>query len=260
MRVAWLWVALLGCAPGIKVVRYTAPPKLDPGPSGPMVVEVTGTETALPMIQPALERAAQRELGFEVVQERAPGVAVLSAQVERWWQDVPQVTQAGSGRPPPMQTTEFMQLVVTLTKADGSTLSAHYESTTRDSPRERANPGGNSGLAAENARQLVKQFLGDFAPESTTESVDFDEDASTAAGLQLARAGDLPGAEQAWRAAGSAPARYNVGALLEARGALGEALAEYEAARGLSPDPKYARAAEAAKRSLALARRVRGGP
>jgi len=256
MRLALVALLLAGCAPGIKVVRYVGPPRVDPGPPGPLFVEVRGTDGAVQMIEPSLRRIAERELGFELVTERTPQAAVLEAEVERWWQEQPQLQQQGSsGRPPPVQITEFMQLVVTLKKTDGATVSAKYDASQRDSPRQLGSTSGNAQLAAANARQVLEQFLSEFAPESRSERLDFEDDATTAAGLQYAKAGDLPAAENAWREQDSAAAHYNLGAVLEARGALEAALLEYEAAARLSPDPKYAGAAEAVKKSAAFRRR-----
>jgi hypothetical protein len=255
MRLAVLVVVLAGCAPGVKVVRYVAPAKLDPGSPGRMVVEVTGTASAISMLQPSLERIAKNDLGFELVTERGEGVAVLHAEVERYWHQQA-VVQTTSARGPPTQTVEQMQLVVTLTRADGTTASASYQASQTDLPREHG-PGasGNGQLAAANARLLLQQFSDDFVPASQSQSVDFDDDASVAEGLQLAKDGDLVAAEAAWRKVDSAQGHYNVGALLEARGAREEALAEYEAAAKLSTDPKYAGAADAVKKSVSLVRR-----
>ena len=61
MRLAVLAVLLAGCAQSVKVVRYVAPAKLDPGAPGRLVVEVTGTDSAVKMIQPSSSRWCKPE-------------------------------------------------------------------------------------------------------------------------------------------------------------------------------------------------------
>lgn len=243
---------LVGCASGVKVTRWVGPPKYELGPPGPLVVELTGNESAVKMLRPAIESALKNKLQFELVTEKSPGVPVLHCQVERWHQVQAQAPQ--QGRPPPMQTTEYMQLVVTLTRADGKTMSGDYAASQADFPRERAT-GANDMLAAQNARAVLQQFLDDFTPATESQTLEWDEDPSAAEGLALAKKGDHAGAAEAWRKQATAAAHYNLGVLLESQGDPAGALAEYAAAAAVSNEPRYVQALEGMKKSAEFATR-----
>lgn len=243
---------LTACSSGVKVTRWTGPPKYDPGAPGPIYVEVTGSESAVTLMRPYLENALEKKLQFTIAPDRAPGVPVLQCQVERWHQSIPQAPQ--QGRPPATQLTEYLQAAINLTRADGKTVSASYAASQGDFPRERVS-GPNDTLAVNNVRAVVEQFLADFTPDTSTQTLDWDEDASAAAGLALARRGDLAGAEAAWRSESTAAAHYNLGVLLESKGDPAGALAEYAAAAAVSADPRYAKALEDMKTSASFAAR-----
>jgi hypothetical protein len=243
---------LVGCASGVKVTRWVGPPKNDPGPPGPLFVEVAGSESGVKLVQPMLEATLKNKLQFELVSEKTPGVPVLHCQVERWHQVQAQAPQ--QGRPPPMQTTEYMQLAVTLTRADGKTMRGDYAASQADFPRERAT-GANDLLAAQNARAVLQQFLDDFTPVTASQTLEWDEDPSAAEGLALAKKGDLAGAEAAWRRQATAAAHYNLGVLLESKGDPASALAEYAAAAAVSNEPRYVQALDGMKKSAEFATR-----
>ena len=90
---------------------------------------------------------------------KGPGVAVLQCQAERWHQS--QLQSPQQGRPPAVQTTEFLQVVFNFTRADGQAVAAEYASQQTDFPRERA-AGPNDNLAATNVRSVLTQFLDGF--------------------------------------------------------------------------------------------------
>ena len=238
-------VLLMSCASGVKVTRWVGPPKYDSGPAGPLFVEVTGTESAVPLLKPALENALSKNLAFEVVPDRAPGVPVLQCQVERWHETQ---QQGGSAT-----TTENLKAAFNLTRADGQVVQTGYAASQTDVPRERGGP--NDSLAAANVRSVLQQLLRDFAPTTATQTLEWDEDPSAAAGLALARRGDRAGAEAAWKRESTAAAHYNLGLLLESNGDPAGALAEYATAAGVSADPRYKNALEAMKKSAAFAQR-----
>ena len=250
--VALLLLVLTACSSGVKVTRWAGPPKYDPGAPGPIYLEVTGSESAVALMRPYLENALEKKLGFTIAPDRAPGVPALQCQVERWHQTVPQAPQ--QGRPPATQLTEYLQAAINLTRADGKVVSASYAASQVDFPRERA-LGPNDTLAVNNVRAVVQQFLADFTPDTSTLTLDWDEDASAAEGLALARRGDTAGAEAAWRKQSTAAAHYNLGLLLEANGDPAGALAEYAAAAAVSADPRYTKALEEMKKSASFAAR-----
>ena len=97
--------------------------------------------------------------------------------------------------------------------------------------------------------------MSDFTPETSTVSLQWDEDPSAAAGVTLARKGDLAGAEAAWRKESTAAAHYNLGVLLESQGDSAGALLEYSAAAGVSADPRYTAVLEEMKKSATYATR-----
>jgi hypothetical protein len=262
--------ALSSCAaPGLDVQRYVAPARYDLGDIQTVVLAAQGSDSALPwVVQPLRKRLAERlhlSLVDSLADGDAPGAPVLHLSVERASRDDAQVVNGpNGGRMPVVQRTEWMQVTFQLTRADGTELArGDYSATQSDFPREQRNATTDAEgdrLAGVNARQLADRIVDDLAPEQSTHHLAFADDPELQPGLRLALSGDRPQAETLWRALDSAGAHYNVAVLLEARGDVASALAEYERAAAASPEPRYQHAADALKKSLALRPRSLGPP
>jgi hypothetical protein len=256
--------AIAGCAsPGLDVKRYVAPARYDVGEAQTMVLSADGSNSAIPwVVKPLRWRLAER-LHISLVEADTPGAPVLHLSVERASRDDAQVEIGSNGsRVPTVQRTEWMQVTFQLVAADGSELArGDYSATQSDFPREARNTTTNAEgdrLAGVNARQLADRIVDDLAPEQSTHHLAFADEPELKRGLALARDGDLPLAENLWRALDTAGAHYNVAVLLEGRGAFTAALAEYEKAAALSPAPRYRDAFDGLKKSLALRPRSLG--
>jgi hypothetical protein len=257
-------VALTGCAtPGLDVMRYVAPARYDVGDAQTVVLSADGSSSAVAwVVQPLRKRLAER-LNIALVEADSPGAPVLHLAVERSSRDDAQVLNGANGsRVPTVQRTEWMQVTFQLVRADGSELArGDYSATQSDFPREARNTTTNAEgdrLAGVNARQLADRIVDDLAPEQSTHHLAFADGPELQPGLTLAQGGDRPQAENLWRALDTAGAHYNVAVLLEGRGDVSAALAEYEKAAALSPQPRFRDAADGLKKSLSLRPRSLG--
>lgn len=252
MRLFAVVLLCAGCASGVKVTRWAGPPKYNAGAPGPIVLEVTGTDSAVAMMRPYLRTALEKNLQFEVVTERSPGVPVLACDVQRWTETRPAVQTSQPG----VVTTDSIEHLtadLVLTRADGEVIRTRYTTSQADFARQRVER--NDTLALNNVHDVVKRLVIDFTPVRAPHLLAWDDDTSAADGLAHARAGDFAAAEVAWRKESTAAAHYNLGVLYESRGDSASALAEYALAATLSEDPRYARARDEMKQSAEFATR-----
>lgn len=105
-------------------------------------------------------------------------------------------------------------------------------------------------------RYVVSSFLDDITPRQVVEKIELDKSTpSLKIGLERAKAGDLAGAELAWKEVarqepGNAGAIYNLGVLLETRGEFDDAAEHYRRAYALSARSLYRDALNALNRRL----------